>query len=40
MRAVLAKQAKVKEQTDAPFAETDAFAAPAFLTKDEVTALV
>lgn len=43
MKAVLAKtkQSVRKEDADAPaFAETDAFAAPAFLTKDEVTALV
>jgi hypothetical protein len=42
MKAVLAKTKQtVRKDEDAPvFAETDAFAAPAFLTKDEVTALV
>jgi len=43
MRSVLAKtkQSVRKEDADAPaFGETDAFAAPAFLTKDEVSALV
>lgn len=43
MKSVLGKvkQTVRKEDADAPvFAETDAFAAPAFLTKDEVTALV
>lgn len=43
MKSVLAKtkQTVRKEDAEAPvFAETDAFAAPAFLTKDEVTALV
>lgn len=43
MKSVLGKvkQTVRKEDADAPaFAETDSFAAPAFLTKDEVTALV
>ena len=43
MKSVLGKvkQTVRKEDADAPaFAETDAFAAPAFLTKEEVTALV
>lgn len=43
MKSVLGKvkQTVKAEDADAPmFAETDAFAAPAFLTKDEVTALV
>jgi hypothetical protein len=43
MKSVLAKtkQSVRKEDADAPaFGETDAFAAPAFLTKDEVSALV
>jgi hypothetical protein len=43
MKAVLGKvkQNVVKDEVEAPaFAETDTFAAPAFLTKDEVTALV
>lgn len=43
MKSVLGKvkQNVRKEDAEAPeFAETDAFAAPAFLTKDEVTALV
>lgn len=43
MKSVLGKvkQTVRKEDADTPvFAETDAFAAPAFLTKDEVTALV
>lgn len=43
MKSVLGKvkQTVRKEDAEAPeFAETDAFAAPAFLTKDEVTALV
>jgi hypothetical protein len=42
MKAVLAKTKQtVRKDEDVPaFAETDAFAAPAFLTKDEVTALV
>lgn len=43
MKSVLGKvkQNVRKEDAEQPeFAETDAFAAPAFLTKDEVTALV
>lgn len=42
MKAVLGKvKQTVRKDEDVPaFAETDAFAAPAFLTKDEVTALV
>ena len=43
MKAVLAKtkQNVRKDEAEAPaFAETDNFAAPAFLTKEEVTALV
>lgn len=43
MKSVLGKvkQTVRKEDADAPaFAETDSFASPAFLTKDEVTALV
>lgn len=43
MKSVLGKvkQTVRKEDADAPvFAETDSFAAPAFLTKDEVNALV
>lgn len=42
MKAVLAKvKQNVPQPEEAPaFAETDAFAAPAFLTKDEVNALV
>lgn len=43
MKSVLGKvkQTVKAEDADAPvFAETDTFAAPAFLTKDEVTALV
>ena len=43
MKAVLGKvkQTLKAEDAEAPaFAETDAFAAPAFLTKEEVTALV
>jgi Sec-independent protein translocase protein TatA len=43
MKSVLAKtkQSVRKEDAEAPaFGETDAFAAPAFLTKDEVSALV
>lgn len=43
MKSVLGKvkQTVKAEDADAPmFAETDGFAAPAFLTKDEVTALV
>lgn len=43
MKSVLGKvkQNVRKEDAEAPeFAETDAFAAPAFLSKDEVTALV
>lgn len=43
MKAVLGKvkQTVRKDDAEAPaFAETDSFAAPAFLTKDEVSALV
>ena len=42
MKAVLGKvkQTVRTEADEVPFAETDSFAAPAFLTKDEVTALV
>lgn len=42
MKSVMAKvKQNVKTETDeVPFAETDSFAAPAFLSKDEVTALV
>ena len=42
MKAVLGKvkQSVRTETEEVPFAETDSFAAPAFLTKDEVTALV
>lgn len=42
MKSVLAKtKQNVRKDEEAPtFAETDAFAAPAFLTKDEVNALV
>lgn len=42
MKSVLGKvKQNVRKDEDAPvFAETDSFAAPAFLTKDEVTALV
>ena len=42
MRSVLAKtKQSVRKNEEAPaFGETDAFAAPAFLTKDEVSALV
>ena len=42
MKAVLGKvkQTVRTEADEVPFAETDSFAAPAFLTKDEVEALV
>lgn len=42
MKSVMArvKQNVRTETDDVPFAETDSFASPAFLTKDEVTALV
>lgn len=42
MKSVMAKvKQNVRTETDeVPFAETDSFAAPAFLSKDEVTALV
>ena len=42
MKAVLGKvkQTVRTEAVEVPFAETDSFAAPAFLTKDEVEALV
>ena len=42
MKSVMAKvKQNVRTETEEiPFAETDSFAAPAFLTKDEVTALV
>jgi site-specific recombinase XerC len=42
MKAVLGKvkQTVVKDEEVPTFAETDSFAAPAFLTKDEVEALV
>jgi len=41
MRAVLAKTKQSVKTEDAPvFAETDGFASPAFLSKDEVAALV
>jgi hypothetical protein len=42
MKAVLGKvKQNVRTETDeVPFAETDSFAAPAFLTKDEVYDLV
>lgn len=42
MKSVLGKvKQNVRTETDeVPFSETDSFAAPAFLTKDEVTALV
>lgn len=40
MKAVLGKVKQTVKTEEAPFAETDTFAAPAFLTKDEVEALV
>ena len=42
MKSVLVKtKQSVRKNEEAPaFGETDAFAAPAFLTKDEVSALV
>ena len=43
MKSVLSKvkqNVKAEDAEDPVFAETDAFAAPAFLTKDEVSALV
>jgi hypothetical protein len=42
MKAVLGKvKQNVRTETDeVPFSETDSFAAPAFLTKEEITALI
>lgn len=40
MKSVLSKVKQNVKTEEVPFAETDSFAAPAFLTKDEVTALV
>ena len=42
MKAVLGKvkQSVRMESDEVPFSETDSFAAPAFLTKEEITALI